>query len=57
MPSALTAHERAVLKRQIRPHRFARAYKWTKYADQIPASVKRPPIQRPDIMWKNFKFT
>jgi hypothetical protein len=40
MPSALTAHERGVLKRQIRPHRFARPYKWTKSADKIPASEK-----------------
>jgi hypothetical protein len=41
MPSALNAHERLYLVRQIRGRGFARPFKWTKTADQIPASVKR----------------
>ena len=41
MPSALSAHEWAFLKRQIRRHQFARPFKWNKSPDQILASVKR----------------
>jgi hypothetical protein len=35
LSSALSAHERAYLERQIRRHRFGRPFKWTKSADQI----------------------
>ena len=41
MPSALSAHERAYLERQIPSSPFARPFKGPKSADQIPASFKR----------------
>jgi hypothetical protein len=41
MPSALSARERAYLERKIRRSRLARPFKWSKFAAQILATMKR----------------